>query len=242
MISHFENWLLNDFSLPTVFDDGDINCLRRSALCLKSGRHFAAGETLDQLPLTHPEHFGTPVTPTSSKRGRRGEQDVDESDDERSSKKSDKQSTPSSLDPNEMPKIGEVVCIVLGDKKRQKDNWVPGLVVAPTAQDQVKIKIATECLIRSFQDGRYYTVPRKEIQPFNKTVGERADTNTLRTAVEKALYYLDKDQLPPHWDRDVLFGRDMLSDRDSSDDDVSIDIWPKHLISEMLMLIPHFCL
>lgn len=51
-----------------VFDDGDITTLRRSALCLKSGRHFNASETLDQLPLTHPEHFGAPVI---SRRGRR---------------------------------------------------------------------------------------------------------------------------------------------------------------------------
>ena len=53
-----------------VFDDGDITTLRRSALCLKSGRHFNARETLDQLPLTHPEHFGNPVM-GSSRRGRR---------------------------------------------------------------------------------------------------------------------------------------------------------------------------
>jgi len=25
---------------------------------MKSGRHFATGATLDQLPLTHPEHIG----------------------------------------------------------------------------------------------------------------------------------------------------------------------------------------
>ncbi|KAJ8946446.1 hypothetical protein NQ318_014434 [Aromia moschata] len=37
-----------------VFDDGDITTLRRTALCLKSGRHFNESETLDQLPLTHP--------------------------------------------------------------------------------------------------------------------------------------------------------------------------------------------
>lgn len=44
-----------------VFDDGDILCLKRTALCLKSGKHFAASATLDQLPLTHPEHISTPV-------------------------------------------------------------------------------------------------------------------------------------------------------------------------------------
>jgi Ras-related protein Rab-1A len=120
-----------------------------------------------------------------------------------------------------MPNVGEVVCIILGEKKRQKDNWIPGLVVAPTAQDTCKIKVATEALVRSFQDGRYYTVPKKEMQPFTKEVGEKADTNTLKAAVEKAFSYLDKDELPPHWDRDVLFGRDMVSDRDSSDEDVS---------------------
>ncbi|XP_022836561.1 AT-rich interactive domain-containing protein 4B-like [Spodoptera litura] len=53
-----------------VFDDGDITTLRRSALCLKSGRHFNESETLDQLPLTHPEHFSTPVI--AGRRGRRG--------------------------------------------------------------------------------------------------------------------------------------------------------------------------
>lgn len=53
---------IQDSSLYTVvFDDGDITTLRRSALCLKSGRHFNESETLDQLPLTHPEHFGNPV-------------------------------------------------------------------------------------------------------------------------------------------------------------------------------------
>lgn len=25
-------------------------------------------------------------------------------------------------------------------------------------------------------------------------------------AVEKAILYIDKDELPPHWDRDLLFG------------------------------------
>uniref|UniRef100_A0A6P7GBL3 AT-rich interactive domain-containing protein 4A-like n=1 Tax=Diabrotica virgifera virgifera TaxID=50390 RepID=A0A6P7GBL3_DIAVI len=55
-----------------VFDDGDITTLRRTALCLKSGRHFNESETLDQLPLTHPEHFGNPVV--GGRRGRRTRQ------------------------------------------------------------------------------------------------------------------------------------------------------------------------
>lgn len=68
-------WLilvLTDSFIVLVFDDGDITTLRRSALCLKSGRHFNESETLDQLPLTHPEHFGNPVV--GGRRGRRNRQ------------------------------------------------------------------------------------------------------------------------------------------------------------------------
>ncbi|KAI2658130.1 AT-rich interactive domain-containing protein 4B [Labeo rohita] len=61
---------LTDASLYTVvFDDGDEKTLRRSSLCLKGARHFAESETLDRLPLTNPEHFGTPVI---GKKGNRG--------------------------------------------------------------------------------------------------------------------------------------------------------------------------
>uniref|UniRef100_A0A8C4YIQ9 AT-rich interaction domain 4B n=1 Tax=Gopherus evgoodei TaxID=1825980 RepID=A0A8C4YIQ9_9SAUR len=53
---------LTDASWYTVvFDDGDEKTLRRSSLCLKGERHFAESETLDQLPLTNPEHFGKVV-------------------------------------------------------------------------------------------------------------------------------------------------------------------------------------
>lgn len=64
--------LFNCIWVLTVFDDGDITTLRRTALCLKSGRHFNESETLDQLPLTHPEHFSTPVV--VGRRGRRSRQ------------------------------------------------------------------------------------------------------------------------------------------------------------------------
>ena len=50
--------------------------------------------------------------------------------------------------------IGKVVCVELGDKKKQKDNWFPGLVVAPTAQEVVRIRVKDEYLVRSFKDGR----------------------------------------------------------------------------------------
>jgi len=34
-------------------------------------------------------------------------------------------------------------------------------------------------------------------------------------AVEKAILYLDKDEIPPHWDRDLLFGIDKNCGTDS---------------------------
>lgn len=36
-------------------------------------------------------------------------------------------------------------------------------------------------------------------------------------AVDKALQYLDKDELPPHWDRDVIFGLEEVSTASDSD-------------------------
>ena len=54
--------------LFAVFDDGDERTLKRSSLCLKGGRHFHESESLDHLPLTDPENFGTPVMNSSSKK------------------------------------------------------------------------------------------------------------------------------------------------------------------------------
>ncbi|XP_059610238.1 AT-rich interactive domain-containing protein 4B isoform X2 [Phlebotomus argentipes] len=200
-----------------VFDDGDITTLRRSALCLKSGRHFNESETLDQLPLTHPEHFGNPVV--GGRRGRRSRAMHDDSSDEEDEVESTKPA------PHEKEEhIGKVVCVESTEtkKKNQKENWFPGLVVAPTAQDTVRIRVKDEYLVRSFKDGRYYTVPKKEATQFTREQAKNQDG----VAVQAALEYLDNDTLPPHWDRDALFGisasssdYDQEFDSDSSDDE-----------------------
>lgn len=56
------NKIFDQSQYTVVFDDGDETTLKRTSLCLKSGKHFAESETLDQLPLTNPEHFGNPVS------------------------------------------------------------------------------------------------------------------------------------------------------------------------------------
>ncbi|EDW75273.2 uncharacterized protein Dwil_GK19785 [Drosophila willistoni] len=200
-----------------VFDDGDITTLRRTALCLKSGRHFNESETLDQLPLTHPEHFGNPVV--GGRRGRRRGQlnNEDSSDDE------DESEATKELVNEKEEHIGKVVCVETETKKKDKEKWFPALVVAPTAQATVRIRVKDEYLVRSFKDGRYYTVPKKEATEFTREVAAgKQDV----PAVQAALEFLDSSILPPHWDRDSLFGLSNISsddegeiDSDSSDDE-----------------------
>ncbi|KAG4067106.1 hypothetical protein HA402_000097 [Bradysia odoriphaga] len=198
-----------------VFDDGDITTLRRSALCLKSGRHFNESETLDQLPLTHPEHFGNPVI--GGRRGRRSRHMPDDSSDDEEETVTTKQRI---IEKEEH--IGKVVCVENTEtkKKSSKENWFPALVVAPT--DTVRIRVKDEYLVRSFKDGRYYTVPKKEATDFTKDKASKQDSDAIQAALE----YMHKDNLPPHWDRDVLFGLGNCSsdfegdyESDTSDDE-----------------------
>ncbi|GMR59848.1 hypothetical protein PMAYCL1PPCAC_30043, partial [Pristionchus mayeri] len=53
-----------------VFNDGDERNLRRTQVCLKSGRHFEPEVSLDSLPLYNPEHFSNPVMHGNKKRNR----------------------------------------------------------------------------------------------------------------------------------------------------------------------------
>ncbi|XP_067137771.1 AT-rich interactive domain-containing protein 4B-like isoform X2 [Centruroides vittatus] len=206
-----------DYSQYTVvFDDGDETTLRRTSLCLKSGRHFAESETLDQLPLTNPEHFGIPVIGSKNKRKRRSiascsSMDGDSSSEELHSKR--KKDTKKDYESD----IAKVVCVDMGDK-RKKDNWFPALIVSPTSQD-IKINSKDYYLVRSFKDGKYYQVKKKETKMFTKEIGSKVENNLLKTAVEKANLYLSKDEIPPHWDWDLMMGRD-----DEDNDDQNSDI------------------
>ncbi|TDG39500.1 hypothetical protein AWZ03_014078 [Drosophila navojoa] len=201
-----------------VFDDGDITTLRRTALCLKSGRHFNESETLDQLPLTHPEHFGNPVV--GGRRGRRRGQLNDGSSDD------DDESDAKEVVNEKEEHIGKVVCVETESKKKDKEKWFPALVVAPTAQVSkqatVRIRVKDEYLVRSFKDGRYYTVPKKEANEFTREMASKQDVPAVKAAFE----FLDSSKLPAHWDRDSLFGLSNLTsddegeiDSDSSDDE-----------------------
>ncbi|KAK3553855.1 hypothetical protein QTP70_012687 [Hemibagrus guttatus] len=115
---------LTDASLYTVvFDDGDEKTLRRSSLCLKGARHFAESETLDRLPLTNPEHFGTPVIGKKGNRGRRSNAVQEE---ESSSSSSEEDGDPQQNE-DLYGKVVGVEGVATGDKK--KTLWFPAVAI-----------------------------------------------------------------------------------------------------------------
>lgn len=69
-----------------------------------------------------------------------------------------------------------------------------------------------------------YTVPKKEATEFTKELVNKVENNTLKVAVEKALLFLEKNELPPHWDRDSLFGHSISSGNSDSDGELESDV------------------
>lgn len=205
------NKIQDQSQYTVVFDDGDITSLRRNALCMKSGKHYNASESLDNLPLTHPEHFSTPV---SGKRKRRGDRsntpsaagDDSDNDDDVSSENDDAPGT------SYLNSIGRCVWVENTDKKssKAKDNWFPAVIVAPSSSGQVKIDTKEEFLIRSFLDGRFYTVSKKDATKFFRDSSKdkrqlSKQSSWCKDAIEKAQHFLQTEELPPHWDKDILF-------------------------------------
>uniref|UniRef100_A0A8C1I9F8 AT rich interactive domain 4A (RBP1-like) n=1 Tax=Cyprinus carpio TaxID=7962 RepID=A0A8C1I9F8_CYPCA len=138
---------LTDASWYTVvFDDGDEKTLRRTSLCLKGERHFAESETLDQLPLTNPEHFGTPVIGKKTNRGRRSSQAVAEDEKESSSSEDDDDDRRRLND----DLLGKVACVQIGS---DSDSWHYVLVISPSCNDDLTVK-KDQCLARSFADSK----------------------------------------------------------------------------------------
>ena len=77
--------------------------------------------------------------------------------------------------------IGRVVWAENTDKKSKgKETWFPALIVAPSASDTVKIDTKEEFLIRSFKDGRYYTVSKKDTNRFHKEAAKKSDKDNMK--------------------------------------------------------------
>ncbi|XP_053567048.1 AT-rich interactive domain-containing protein 4B isoform X2 [Bombina bombina] len=182
---------LTDASWYTVvFDDGDEKTLRRSSLCLKGERHFAESETLDQLPLTNPEHFGTPVIGKKTNRGRRSNHVPEE---ESSSSSSDEEE-----DENKScdELLGKVVCVDACGVDKKKGTWFPALVVSPDCSDDIAVK-KDFILIRSFKDGKFTSVPRKDVHDISD-ISTKND-NVLKQALDQALEFSRTKIIPSNW-------------------------------------------
>ena len=170
------NKLQDQSQYTVVFDDGDITTLKRNALCMKSGKHYNASESLDNLPLTHPEHFSTPV---GGRRRRGGATNNDSGDEYDSSSESEDTTVSSSY----LSNVGRVVCIENSDNKKSKpkeSSWFPALIVAPAASGQVKIDTKEDFLVRSFKDGRYYTVAKKDTTRFHRDAIKKPENAYLK--------------------------------------------------------------
>ncbi|XP_074172814.1 AT-rich interactive domain-containing protein 4B isoform X2 [Rhinolophus sinicus] len=183
---------LTDASWYTVvFDDGDEKTLRRSSLCLKGERHFAESETLDQLPLTNPEHFGTPVIGKKTNRGRRSNHIPEE---ESSSSSSDEDED----DRKQIDELlGKVVCVDYVSLDKKKTLWFPALVVCPDCSDEIAVK-KDNILVRSFKDGKFTSVPRKDVHEITSDTAPKPDA-VLKQAFDQALEFHKSRTIPANW-------------------------------------------
>ncbi|XP_076141624.1 AT-rich interactive domain-containing protein 4B isoform X1 [Alosa pseudoharengus] len=189
---------LTDASLYTVvFDDGDEKTLRRSSLCLKGARHFAESETLDRLPLTNPEHFGTPVIGKKSNRGRRSNP-VQEEESSSSSSEEEEGDQRQNED-----LFGKVVCVdvvATGDKKKTT-SWYPALVISPDCHEDVALK-KDSIFVRSFKDGKFTTVLRKDVRELDGESAPKADA-ALKAALDAAWDFKRNGAVPTTWRTEV---------------------------------------
>ncbi|XP_063348372.1 AT-rich interactive domain-containing protein 4B isoform X2 [Pelmatolapia mariae] len=201
---------LTDASIYTVvFDDGDEKTLRRSSLCLKGARHFAESETLDRLPLTNPEHFGTPVIGKKGNRGRRSNPIQEE---ELSSSSSEEEESDQRQNED---LFGKVVCVEgvpTGDKK--KTTWYPALVISPDCHEDMTVK-KDNVFVRSFKDGKFYMVLQKDVREFDSSYPPKADAS-LKPALDAALEFQRQLVVPSIWKTEV---KEESSSSEEDDDD-----------------------
>ncbi|XP_043840290.1 AT-rich interactive domain-containing protein 4A isoform X2 [Dromiciops gliroides] len=199
---------LTDASWYTVvFDDGDERTLRRTSLCLKGERHFAESETLDQLPLTNPEHFGTPVIGKKSNRGRRSSLPVTEDEkEEESSEEEDEDKR--RLNDELLGKVVSVSCT------SEKTEWYPALVISPSCNDDIMVK-KDQCLVRSFADSKFYSIARKDIKEVDILSLPESELST-KPGLQKASTFLKTKVVPDNWKMDIS---EILESSSSDDED-----------------------
>ncbi|XP_071963964.1 uncharacterized protein [Antedon mediterranea] len=225
---------LTDASMYTVvFDDGDEKTLRRSSLCLQGERHFNESETLDHLPLTDPENFGTPVVRDAKKRKKRKPIEIDEEQMHSGVSPSSRKGTANVATRDRgSADVGKVVIVDINEKR--KNSWFPALVIHPKRTKEV-LKNKEHFILKSFKDNKIYNIAKNNTKAFTtKDHLYKGDNNTLKSAVSKAVSYIETGNLPNNWDSSVITEEDFVfesddevdSDEESDEDfDVETDAW-----------------
>ena len=204
---------LIDASLYTVtFDDNDQSQFKRKGIKLKGQKAFKNEDNLNTLPLIKPENFGSPAhsTPvTASRRSRgllHGTPDVADpllalatacstsesescADDTLESNTDDSVSSVSKVNSWIVEHLDQVVWV-------DKSGTFPGLVIDPWETEK-KRDADNHCVIRSFRDNRFYSVPFKCIQEFDRDM--RSDKPQLQAAIDIATAYVVDNVLPKNW-------------------------------------------
>ncbi|XP_059135847.1 AT-rich interactive domain-containing protein 4A [Peromyscus eremicus] len=199
---------LTDASWYTVvFDDGDERTLRRTSLCLKGERHFAESETLDQLPLTNPEHFGTPVIAKKTNRGRRSSLPITE--DEKEEESSEEEEEDKRRLSDEL--LGKVVRVA---PTAERTEWYPALVISPSCNDDVTVK-KDQCLVRSFIDSKFYSIARKDIKELDILSLPESEL-CAKPGLRRASVFLKARIVPDNWKMDIS---EILESSSSDDED-----------------------
>ncbi|KFQ76704.1 AT-rich interactive domain-containing protein 4B, partial [Phaethon lepturus] len=153
-------------------------------------RVFSFQQTLDQLPLTNPEHFGTPVIGKKTNRGRRSNH-IPEEESSSSSSDEDEDDRKQS---DEL--LGKVVCVDCFSVDKKKALWFPALVVCPDCSDDIAVK-KDNILVRSFKDGKFVSVPRKDVREISET-SPKPDA-LLKQAFDQALEFYKNRTVPSNW-------------------------------------------
>ncbi|KAM8921267.1 AT-rich interactive domain-containing protein 4A [Pelodytes ibericus] len=201
---------LTDASWYTVvFDDGDERTLRRTSLCLKGERHFAESETLDQLPLTNPEHFGTPVIGKKSNRGRRSSLPMTEDEKEEDSSEDEDEDLKRLSD----ELLGKVVSVNCSSSK----EWYPALVVSPSCSDDTGVK-KDQCLVRSFVDSKFHSSARKDISELDINILK--SEYVTKQGVKETIRFMKSRTVPESWKMDMS---EILESSSSDDEDGEAD-------------------
>uniref|UniRef100_A0ABM5FC04 AT-rich interactive domain-containing protein 4A n=1 Tax=Pogona vitticeps TaxID=103695 RepID=A0ABM5FC04_9SAUR len=199
---------LTDASWYTVvFDDGDERTLRRTSLCLKGERHFAESETLDQLPLTNPEHFGTPVIAKKTNRGRRSSLPVNE--DEKEEESSEEEEDDKRRLNDEL--LGKVVSVTTSS---EDGEWYPALVLSPSCSEDISVK-KDQCLVRSFADSKFYSIARKDIEELDMLNIAKQELSS-RKGLQEASSFFSLKAIPANWKMDM---REILESSSSDEEE-----------------------